>query len=33
MLANAKDPTTVKLGNNIILGGLILQVLFFGLFL
>jgi hypothetical protein len=33
MLANAKDPTTVKLGNNIILGGLILQVLFFGLFI
>jgi hypothetical protein len=33
MLANAKDPDTVKLGNNIILGGLILQVLFFGLFI
>jgi hypothetical protein len=33
MLANAKDPDTVKLGNNVILGGLILQVLFFGLFL
>ena len=33
MLANAQDPDTVKLGNNIILGGLILQVLFFGLFI
>jgi hypothetical protein len=33
MLANAKDPSTVKLGSNIILGGLILQVLFFGLFI
>jgi hypothetical protein len=33
MLANAKDPSTAKLGNNIILGGLILQVLFFGLFI
>ena len=33
MLANAKDPSTVKLGNNIILGGLVLQVLFFGLFI
>jgi Na+/H+-dicarboxylate symporter len=33
MLANAKDPDAVKLGNNIILGGLILQVLFFALFL
>ena len=33
MLANAQDPATVKLGNNIILGGLILQVLFFGLFI
>jgi hypothetical protein len=33
MLANAKDPDAVKLGNNIVLGGLILQVLFFGLFL
>lgn len=33
MLANAKDQDTIKLGNNIILGGLILQVLFFGLFI
>lgn len=33
MLANAKDQKTVKLGNNIILSGLILQVLFFGLFI
>jgi len=33
MLANAKDQKTVKLGNNIILGGLILQVPFFGLFI
>lgn len=33
MLANAKDEDTVKLGNHIILGGLILQVLFFGLFI
>lgn len=33
MLANAQNPDTVKLANNILLGGLILQVLFFGLFI
>ena len=33
MLANSKDQETTELANNILLGGLILQVLFFGLFI
>lgn len=33
MLAQAKDLDTVNLGNNIVLGGLILQVIFFGFFI
>jgi len=33
MIASAKDTDTMDLGNNIVLAGLVLQVLFFGLFI
>ena len=33
MLATAKSESSLKLGNNVIIGGLIIQVLFFGFFM